>query len=93
MGKIVRIGNLNSTTNAENLKEIFSSCGTVISARIAASQYSGKSRGFGFVEMTLPEEALRCISEFDGKNHDGQVLSVTEAPFEKASRKTKRSAI
>ena len=58
------------------LRAHFAQSGTVVSASIVTDQFSGQSRGFGFVEMTTAEEAQRAISELNGKDLDGRKLTV-----------------
>jgi cold-inducible RNA-binding protein len=86
MGKKLRVGNLGYAINSDRLKEIFAPAGTVKKANIVEDQYSGKSRGFGFVEMSSEKEAAAGLELFNGKEHDGRVLAVSEAPPEARSR-------
>jgi cold-inducible RNA-binding protein len=84
MGKILRVGNLGSVIDAAKLKEIFSEVGNVIHVRLVESQFSGESRGFGFVEMASEQDATNCIEQLHGKDHAGRVLTVADAPDEKS---------
>ena len=79
MAKRLYIGGLSYNTSEEGLKESFSQAGTVESASIIIDKLSGRSRGFGFVEMSTEEEAQKVIEMFNGKELDGRVLTVNEA--------------
>lgn len=82
--KKLYVGNLSYDTTEETLKTTFSEAGTVESANIIVDKYSNRSKGFGFVEMSSPEEAQKAIEAFDGKELDGRNLKVNEArPMEK----------
>ena len=63
MGKKLFVGNLSFNTSDSELRELFSQAGTCESARILTDRETGRSRGFGFVEMSSDEEASRAISE------------------------------
>ena len=73
------VGGINYDTTEEGLKQHFSAAGNVVSANIITDRETGRSRGFGFVEMSTPEEAQKAIEMFDGKELDGRRLSVNEA--------------
>lgn len=73
------VGNLSFRTTSEDLKEAFSAAGTVESASIIEDRETGRSRGFGFVEMATPEEAAAAIEQFNGKDLGGRNLTVNEA--------------
>jgi RNA recognition motif-containing protein len=73
------VGNLSFKTTGESLREYFSQAGTVESASIIEDRETGRSRGFGFVEMATPEEAAAAIEKFNGKEVDGRNLTVNEA--------------
>lgn len=93
MSHRVRIGNLGFAIDEARLKEICSACGSVSGANIAKSPYSGTSRGFGFVEMGTDEEAQACVLNLHGKEIDGRILTVVEAPDQKtAVRRTRQSS-
>lgn len=79
MGNKLFIGNLSFQTTQSNLEELFGRSGSVESAKIPTDRYSGKPRGFAFVEMSNPEEAQACISKLDGYELDGRPLSVAFA--------------
>ncbi len=73
------VGNLSFRTTSEELREMFSQAGTVESASIIEDRETGRSRGFGFVEMATPEEAQAAIAQFNGKELGGRNLTVNEA--------------
>jgi cold-inducible RNA-binding protein len=79
MGKNLFVGSLSWDTNDDGLKQHFSQAGTVVSARVIADRDSGRSKGFGFVEMSSDEEAAKAIKELDGKELDGRPIKVSEA--------------
>jgi len=73
------VGNLSFSTSNEDLHELFSQMGTVESANVVEDRETGRSRGFGFVEMASTEEAEKAIQEFNGKEINGRSLTVNEA--------------
>jgi len=73
------VGNLSFRTTSDDLKEAFSQAGTVESASVIEDRETGRSRGFGFVEMATPEEAAAAIEQFNGKDLGGRNLTVNEA--------------
>jgi len=73
------VGNLSFRTTGDELREAFSAAGTVESATVIEDRDSGRSRGFGFVEMATPEEAAAAIEQFNGKDFGGRSLTVNEA--------------
>ena len=73
------VGNLSFDTSSEQLQTIFSEAGTVQSASVVEDRETGRSRGFGFVEMSTKEEAQAAINALDGKDVDGRNLKVNEA--------------
>ena len=73
------VGNLSFRTTGDELREAFSAAGTVESATVIEDRDSGRSRGFGFVEMATPEEAAVAIEQFNGKDFGGRSLTVNEA--------------
>ncbi len=75
----IYVGNLNYQSSEESLRELFEEYGTVDSAKIIMDRFTGRSRGFGFVEMPNREEGLRAIEELDSKEFDGRSLRVNEA--------------
>ena len=73
------VGNLSFRTTSEDLREAFASVGSVESATVIEDRDTGRSRGFGFVEMATPEEAAAAIEQFNGKDLGGRNLTVNEA--------------
>jgi cold-inducible RNA-binding protein len=73
------VGGLPYSTSDEALKEYFSQAGAVTSAVIIMDKMSGRSKGFGFVEMTTDEEAQNAVSMFNDKEFEGRRLTVNEA--------------
>src|SRR5918912_985130 len=73
------VGNLSFKTTSEELREHFSQAGTVESASVIEDRETGRSRGFGFVEMASAEDAAAAIEKFNGKELDGRALTVNEA--------------
>lgn len=73
------VGNLSfSVTNIE-LEELFSKCGTVKSAQVIMDRESGRSKGFGFVEMSSTSEMEEAIEKFDGTDFEGRAIKVNKA--------------
>ena len=79
MGKKLYCGNLSYNVSSSDLEQLFSQFGTVVSAQVIADRESGRSKGFGFVEMGSDEEAQSAISALDGTEQDGRALKVNEA--------------
>lgn len=80
MGGInIYCGNLSFDVNEDELKELFEGYGRVDSAKIILDQFTGRSRGFGFVEMADREEGMRAIEELDAKDYRGRSMKVNEA--------------
>ena len=75
----IYVGNLSFNTNEDELKGLFESYGAVESAKIISDQFTGRSRGFGFIEMENREEGLKAIQELDSKDLGGRALKVNEA--------------
>lgn len=73
------VGNLSFKTNTQDLEQLFAQVGTVESTNIIEDRETGRSRGFGFVEMSSKEEGEKAIEEFNGKEFDGRELKVNEA--------------
>ena len=73
------VGNLAFGASEEDLKKLFSEAGAVQSVKIVTDAYSGRSRGFGFVEMTSEPEAEKAISTINGKTFMDRTLIVSEA--------------
>ena len=79
MGKKLYVGNLPFAVTEDALRQMFSDCGTVESAKIITDRDSGRSKGFGFVEMSSDAEATTAITKFNGMEYEGRKLSVNEA--------------
>jgi len=75
----IYIGNLHYNVNEEELKEIFKKYGEVISAIIITDKYSGRSKGFGFIEMLNDEEANKAIDNLNGTEIHGRRVIVNQA--------------
>ena len=73
------VGNINHTATENDLQDYFTAAGTVLSVNIIQDKFTGKSRGFGFVEMSCQEEASKAISTFHQKEFQGRPLTVNEA--------------
>ncbi len=73
------VGNLSFRTTGEELSELFSQAGAVESASVIEDRDTGRSRGFGFVEMTNQDEATAAVEQFNGKDFGGRNLTVNEA--------------
>jgi RNA recognition motif-containing protein len=73
------VGNLAFTTSSQDLQELFAQAGTVESASVVEDRDTGRSRGFGFVEMSSKEEGEAAIAQFNGKEVNGRALNVNEA--------------
>jgi RNA recognition motif-containing protein len=79
MGKKLYVGNLPYNTDEDTLSQTFSQCGTVESVKIITDRDSGRSKGFGFVEMSSDNEAQEAIDQFNGTDMGGRSLTVNEA--------------
>lgn len=73
------VGGLSWDTTDDSLKNFFATTGTVTSAKIITDKFSGRSRGFGFVEMSTDDEARKAIADLNGKTLDGRAIVVNEA--------------
>ena len=73
------VGNLAFQTTENQLKDLFTQCGEVLSAQIISDRYSGQSRGFGFVEMSNRSEGEKSINELNGQMIDNRQIKVSEA--------------
>ena len=73
------VGNLSFQTTSEDLQEVFAQAGTVESATVVEDRETGRSRGFGFVEMASKQEGEAAIQQFNGKEVGGRALTVNEA--------------
>jgi len=79
MNNKLYVGNLSYSINDTSLSNTFSECGTVVSAKVITDRDTGRSKGFGFVEMSTAEEAEAAINRFNGSEMDGRSLRVNEA--------------
>ena len=79
MGTKLYIGNLSYDISSSDLERMLSPHGTVLSAEVITDRSTGKSKGFGFVEMDSKEEAQAAITALNGQEHGGRVLTVNEA--------------
>ena len=73
------VGNLAFQTSSDDLKQLFAKAGTVESASVVEDRETGRSRGFGFVEMSTKEEGAAAIQQFNGQEVSGRALNVNEA--------------
>lgn len=78
------VGNLDYTVTGDQLGELFAQAGKVVSAAVISDKYSGRSKGFGFVEMGSEKEAEKAIEMFNGKDFQGRGMVVNEARPQKA---------
>ena len=79
MSKKLYVGNLSYTTTDETLKEAFAAVGPVSSASVIMDKMSGRSRGFGFVEMENDDDGTKAVETLNGKELDGRPIVVNEA--------------
>jgi RNA recognition motif-containing protein len=79
MGNKIYVGGLPYATTDKQLEDLFASHGTVESARVIIDRFSGRSKGFGFVEMSSSAEAQRAIQALNGTDLEGRNLTVNEA--------------
>lgn len=79
MGKKLYVGNLAYSVNNASLEDLFGQFGEVQSAEIIMDRETGRSKGFGFVEMGTEQEAQAAIAALSGKEHEGRALTVNEA--------------
>ncbi|MDT4953959.1 MAG: hypothetical protein QOH63_966 [Acidobacteriota bacterium] len=73
------VGNLSFQTSSDDLQQLFAQAGTVESSSVVEDRETGRSRGFGFVEMSSTEEGKAAIEQFNGKEVNGRNLTVNEA--------------
>ncbi len=87
MGKKLYCGNLSYNVTSNDLEQMFAEFGSVKSAEVINDRDTGRSKGFGFVEMGSDNEAQAAINGVNGQEHDGRTLTVNEArPREERSR-------
>lgn len=79
MGKKIYVGNLGYTVTSADLQQLFAPHGTVQSAQVIEDRDAGRSKGFGFVEMSTDEEANNAIAALNGKMNGDRALTVNEA--------------
>lgn len=79
MGKKLYVGNLSYDVDSSSLEQMFTPHGTVSSAQIITDRDTGRSKGFGFVEMSSDGEATAAIAQLNGKDCGGRALTVNEA--------------
>ncbi|MBF0361907.1 MAG: RNA-binding protein [Oligoflexia bacterium] len=79
MGKKLYVGNLAFSITDQNLIDTFSECGTVESVKLITDRDTGRSKGFGFVEMSSDAEAKAAIEKFNGMENEGRPMTVNEA--------------
>jgi RNA recognition motif-containing protein len=81
------VSNLSFHTTDENLRELFEKFGTVSSAKVITDRETGRSRGFGFVEMSADAEAKEAIQGLNNKEVEGRAMSVSVAKEKRADNK------
>ncbi len=79
MGSKIYVGGLPYSVSEPQLNELFATHGTVESVRVMTDKFTGQSRGFGFVEMSTPQEAKSAIDALNGTQLEGRTLTVNEA--------------
>ncbi len=79
MAKNIYVGNLSYSTSESEIEKLFSQYGPIDSVKIITDRQTGRSKGFGFVEMTNAEDADKAIAELNGKDIGGRALTVNEA--------------
>jgi cold-inducible RNA-binding protein len=79
MGKKLFVGNLPFSVTDDDLRQLFAQSGTVESAQVIMDKFSGRSKGFGFVEMSSDDEARAAASSLNGHELEGRALTVNEA--------------
>jgi RNA recognition motif-containing protein len=79
MGSKLYVGNLSYNATSSDLEQLFGQHGTVQSAEVIADRETGRSKGFGFVQMGSDSEAQAAIAALNGQEHDGRALTVNEA--------------
>jgi RNA recognition motif-containing protein len=79
MGTKLFVGSLAYSVTDQQLQDFFATAGTVVSAKVIMDRETNRSRGFGFVEMSSPEEAQKAINDLNGKELEGRAIAVNEA--------------
>jgi len=88
----IYVGNLSYDTNETDLETAFSQFGTIESARVITDRYSGRSKGFGFIEMPNNSEAEAAIQGLNGKELQGRALTVNESKPKESDRGPRRQS-
>ena len=91
MGRKIFVGNLSFETTSKDLETLFATCGTCESAAVITDRDTGRSRGFGFVEMSSSSEAQKAISTLNSHELQGRALKVSEANERPAGGNSRRS--
>ena len=81
----IYVGNLDFKVDENDLRDLFTEYGSVISAKVIMDKYNGRSKGFGFVEMENKDEAEKAIKELDGATYENRKIMVNEARPKKTS--------
>jgi cold-inducible RNA-binding protein len=79
MAQKLFVGGLPFATSNDQLRSLFAECGEVASATVVTDRDTGRSRGFGFVEMATPEAAEEAINRYNGRDYEGRRLQVEKA--------------
>src|SRR5206468_12349204 len=79
MAQKLFVGGLSFNTTSDGLREFFTQSGTVVSATVVTDQFSGRSKGFGFVEMESNEQAQNAVAHLNGRDLDGRSIKVEVA--------------
>ena len=79
MGTRLFVGNLTFTASEDDLRNLFGPAGTIVDVKIVTERETGRSRGFGFVEMSSAAEASQAISQLNGREFEGRALKVNDA--------------
>jgi RNA recognition motif-containing protein len=79
MAKKIYVGNMNYNTSEDTLRQLFAQYGEVVSVNVITDRYTGRAKGFGFVEMAAEDAARAAMAALNGKEVDGRQLKVNEA--------------
>jgi RNA recognition motif-containing protein len=79
MNNKLYVGNLSFSVTSDSLSDAFAKCGTVSSAKVITDRDTGRSKGFGFIEMSSSEEGANAISQLNGTDLEGRAMNVSEA--------------
>jgi RNA recognition motif-containing protein len=79
MAKKIYVGNMNYNTSEDTLRQLFAQYGEVVSVNVITDRYTGRAKGFGFVEMAAEDAAKAAMTALNGKEVDGRQLKVNEA--------------